>query len=633
MFNIEEELQKLPKKPGVYIMHDKSDEIIYVGKAVILRNRVRSYFRESTKKTIKIQQMVKKIAWFEYVVTDSELEALVLENNLIKENQPKYNTMLKDDKTYPFIKVTVNEDYPRILLVRKVLKDGAKYFGPYTSSDSVRVTIELLRKIYKLRNCKLKINYEEYGQFFENDDKKCLYYHIGQCDAPCEGRVDKAVYEKNVEAVLEFLSGNYKPVLNSLTDKMQEASENMEFEKAIEYRDLIASVKNIAQKQKITDTGGENRDVIALARKEDSVIIQMFFIREGKMVGREHYYMKHTEEESDEDILAAFLVQFYMGAPFIPKELLLSCEPAGMELIAEWMSKQNGAKVILSVPQKGKKEKLLELAMENANIKLSQDIEKIKREHDKTKGAVKEIADMLGLPDIFRMEAFDISNISGFESVGSMVVFENGKPKSNEYRKFKIKSVEGPNDYASMNEVLTRRFEHGLKEREEKGFDSNGNIEVGEHIRGKFDIFPDLILMDGGRGQVNICEEVLAKLGLNIPVCGMVKDDNHRTRGLYYNNVELPIDRHGEAFHLITRIQDEAHRFAITFHRNLRSKQQVHSVLDDIPGVGPARRKALMKAYESIEMIKNASVEELSEIPSFNMAAAQKVYDYFHVSS
>ena len=628
MFDIQEELKKLPKKPGVYIMHDKDDVIIYVGKAVILYNRVRSYFRESTKKTPKIQQMVKKIAWFEYVVTDSELEALVLENNLIKENQPKYNTMLKDDKTYPYIKVTVNEAFPRIFLTRKVLKDGAKYFGPFTSSDSVRDTIELLRKLYKIRNCKFSINDENIMP-----DKKCLYYHMGQCDAPCEGRIDANTYAENISGALEFLSGNYKPLINMITEKMQKASEDMEFEKAIEYRDLLTSVRAVAQKQKITDTVGENRDIIALARNEESVIVQMFFVRDGKMVGREHYYMKHTEEEADEDILAAFLTQFYAGAPIIPRELILSCEPSGMELISEWMSSQNGSKVMLTVPQKGKKEKLLELAMENARIKLSQDLEKIKREHAKTIGAVRQIAQMLDLPDIHRMEAYDISNISGFESVGSMVVFEDGKSKPNEYRKFRIKSVEGPNDYASMNEVLTRRFEHGLKEKAEKSY-NDGNVEndFDEKIRGKFDIFPDLILMDGGRGQVNICLEVLDRLGLNIPVCGMVKDDNHRTRGLYYNNVEVPIDRYGEAFHLITRIQDEAHRFAITFHRNLRSKSQVHSVLDDIPGVGPARRKALMKTFESLEDVKKASIEELEKIPSFNAVSAKQVYDFFHAN-
>lgn len=618
-FNFEEELAKLPKKPGVYIMHNKDDEIIYVGKAVILRNRVRSYFRESTKKTVKIQQMVKQINWFEYVVTDSELEALVLENNLIKENQPKYNTMLKDDKTYPYIKVTVNEQFPRVFMVRKVLKDNAKYFGPYTSADSVRDTIELLRKLYKLRNCKMKID-EVY------DDKKCLYYHMGQCDAPCEGMINKEEYSKNVEGVLEFLSGNYKNVINSLTDKMNDASMDLNFEKAAEYRDLINSVRNVAQKQKITDVNGVNRDIIALARQDESVIIQMFFVREGKMVGREHYYMKHAQEEADEEIMSAFLTQFYIGAPFIPKEIIISCEPTDIELIQNVFSEHNGSKVQLIVPQKGTKEKMLELAMENARIKLSQDLDKIKRENARTIGALRELEELIGLYGLNRLEAYDISNISGFESVGSMVVYEEGKPKPNEYRKFKIKSVEGPNDYASMEEVLTRRFEHGLTEKRNR----LDNLEDDKKIRGKFDVFPDLILMDGGRGQVNICLEVLDKLGINIPVCGMVKDDNHRTRGLFYNNIELPIDRSSEAFHLITRIQDEAHRFAITFHRNLRSKSQVHSILDDIPGVGAARRKALMKEFESLDDIKSASVEELAKIPSFNMLAAQKVYDFFH---
>lgn len=621
-FDFDAELAKLPKKPGVYIMHNKDDEIIYVGKAVILRNRVRSYFRESTKKTVKIQQMVKNINWFEYVVTDSELEALVLENNLIKENQPKYNTMLKDDKTYPYIKVTTNEDFPRIFMVRKVLKDGAKYYGPYTSADSVRDTIELLRKLYKLRNCKMKISQNDEAI----EDKKCLYFHLGQCDAPCEKQISKELYDKNVEGVLEFLSGNYKPIIDSISKKMEAASEELDFEKAAEYRDLMISVKNVAQKQKITDTNGVNRDVVALARDEDSVIIQMFFVRDGKMVGREHYYMKHAQEESDEEIMSAFLTQFYLGAPFIPKEIIISVEPEDKELIESWMSEHNGSKVQIIIPQKGNKEKLLELAMENARLKLNQDLEKIKRENARTIGAVRQLEEILDLYGLRRLEAFDISNISGFESVGSMVVYEDGKPKTNEYRKFRIKSVEGPNDYASMEEVLTRRFEHGLEEKRNR-LENEGDDKA---IRGKFDIFPDLILMDGGRGQVNICLEVLNKLGIDIPVCGMVKDDNHRTRGLYFNNVELPIDRSSEAFHLITRIQDEAHRFAITFHRNLRSKSQVHSILDDIPGVGSARRKALMKEYESIEDIKAASVEELSKVASFNMLAAQKVYDFFH---
>lgn len=614
-FNFEEELSKLPKKSGVYLMHDKNDTIIYVGKAVILKNRVRSYFRESTKKTLKIQQMVKQIAWFEYIVTDSELEALVLENNLIKENQPKYNTMLKDDKTYPFIKVTVNEEYPRLLMTRKVLKDGAKYYGPFTSSESVKETIELLRKLYRIRTCNMRTG-----------SGKCLYYHLGQCDAPCEGKITKEEYGLNIKKVISFLNGEYKPLIKELEGKMQSFSENLEFEKAKEYRDLITSVKNVSQKQKITDNGGINRDIIGMARQEENVIIQLFFVRDGKMIGKEHYYMKHTEGEPDEEILESFLMQFYSGAPFIPKEIVLPTSPINVELIEEWMTRQNEGKVTLIVPQKGKKEKLLELANENARIKLTQDIEKIKRNHDRTVGAVLELSEILGLTEVHRMEAYDISNISGFESVGSMVVFEDGKPKPNEYRKFKIKSVEGPNDYASMREVLIRRFTHGLEERKNREKEENDG-EFG----GKFDKFPDIILMDGGRGQVNICEDVLCELGIDIPVCGMVKDDNHRTRGLYYNNTELPISHSQESFKLITRIQDEAHRFAITFHKNLRSKKQVHSILDDIPGVGPVRRKALMKSFDSIEDIKNATVEEILKLPEFDSASARKVYEFFHM--
>ena len=616
-FDIEEELNKLPKKPGVYLMHDKDDTIIYVGKAVILRNRVRSYFRSSTKKSVKISQMVKNIAWFEYVVTDSELEALVLENNLIKENQPKYNTMLKDDKTYPYIKVTVADDFPRIVMCRKVIKDNAKYFGPFTSGEAVRETIDLLRKVYKIRGCHIGItagsDHEGTGS-----ERKCLYYHMGQCDAPCDGLIDKEEYGANISGVLDFLNGDHKRVIDGLKEKMQAASDELLFEKAMEYRDLIESVRKVSEKQKITDTGKNNRDVIALARDEESVIIQMFMARDGKIVGREHYYMQHTAEESTEDIMSAFVMQYYMGAPFVPEEILLSDEPSGAELIAEWMSTQKGSKVTLTVPKIGKKEKLLELARENARIKLDQDIEKMKRNRERTMGAVLEIAKILGLSDVHRMEAYDISNISGFESVGSMVVYEDGKPKPNEYRKFKIRSVEGPNDYASMEEVLTRRFEHGLKER------------LSQETKGRFDKFPDLILMDGGRGQVNICEEVLDRLGLDIPVCGMVKDDNHRTRGLYFNNEELAISHSSDGFHLITRIQDEAHRFAITFHRKLRGNTQVHSILDDIPGIGPKRRRALMKAFESIEDIKNASVEELTEVEGFNRSSAKSVYDFFH---
>lgn len=613
-FDIEEELLKLPKKPGVYLMHDKNDTIIYVGKAVILKNRVRSYFRESTKKTLKIQQMVKHIAWFEYIVTDSEMEALVLENNLIKENQPKYNTMLKDDKTYPFIKVTVNEDYPRLFMVRKVQKDGGKYFGPFTSSESVKETIDLLRKLYKIRTCKSL-----------SSNGKCLYYHIGQCDAPCEGKISKEDYGENVKRVLSFLNGEYKPLIRELEEKMQSCSESLEFEKAMEYRDLITSIRNVTQKQKITNTAGISRDIIGIARKDSFVIIQMFFVREGRMVGKEYYYMKNVDEETTEEIFETFIMQFYAGAPLIPGEIVLPVLPNNAQILEEFLTKQNNSKVSFTVPQKGTKEKLLELAEENARIKLNQDLEKIQRKQEKTIGAVKELSDILGLTNVHRMEAYDISNISGFESVGSMVVFEDGKPKPNEYRKFKIKSVEGPNDYASMREVLLRRFSHGLKERQEKEQSgSEGDFS------GKFDKFPDVILMDGGRGQVNICESVLKELGISIPVCGMVKDEGHRTRGLYYNNEELPISHSSEGFKLITRIQDEAHRFAITFHKNLRGKNQVHSVLDDIPGVGPVRRRALMKNFESLEDIKRASVEDILKIPEFDSASARKVYEFFN---
>lgn len=618
-FDIEEELNKLPTKPGVYLMHDKDDVIIYVGKAVNLRNRVRSYFRTSTKKTLKIQQMVKHIAWFEYTVTDSEMEALVLENNLIKENQPKYNTMLKDDKTYPYIKVTVADDFPRIVLCRRVIKDNARYFGPFTSSEAVRETIDLLRRIYKVRGCRMSI---DAGPREDAEDKsrsrKCLYYHMGQCQAPCDGLVDKDEYDKNISKVLDFLGGDHRQVIGDLQAKMKEASDEMEYERAGKYRDLIESVRKVSEKQKITDIGKDNRDVIAMARDDASVIIQMFYVRDGKIIGRGHYYMEHTAEEASEDILSAFLMQYYLGCPFIPEEILLPFEPAQSELIAGWMSSHKGSKVTLTVPVKGRKEKLLMLATENARIKLDRDIEKLKRKHERTAGAVAELSGILGISDVFRMEAYDISNISGFESVGSMVVYEEGVARPNEYRKFRIRSVEGPNDYASMEEVLTRRFEHGLAEK--------GSAEDD----GKFSRFPDLILMDGGKGQVNICRQVLDGLGLDIPVCGMVKDDKHRTRGLYYDGRQLPISHSSEAFHLITRIQDEAHRFAITFHRRLRSREQTHSVLDDIPGIGPGRRKALMKAFESIEDIKNATEDELRNVEGLNSAAAKSVYDHFH---
>lgn len=611
-FNIQEELKKLPGKPGVYLMHDEKDAIIYVGKAISLKNRVRQYFQSSRNKGAKIEQMVTHISRFEYIVTDSELEALVLECNLIKEHRPKYNTMLMDDKTYPFIKVTVNEPFPRVMMARRMKKDKAKYFGPYTSAGAVKDTIELIRKLYHIRSCNRSLP-KDIGK-----ERPCLNYHIHQCYAPCQGYISREEYRKSIDEVVRFLNGNYDPILKELEEKMLDASENLEFEKAIEYRELLASVQKIAQKQKITDTAGDDRDIIAMASEGEDAVVQVFFIRGGRLIGRDHFYLKIAENDTKSEILSSFIKQFYAGTPYIPAELMLPEEIEDQEIIEEWLTTRREHKVRLRIPKKGTKEKLVELAQKNAQMVLKNDKERLKREEGRTIGAVKELEKILGLTGIIRMEAYDISNTNGFDSVGSMVVYEHGKPKRNDYRKFKIKSVQGPDDYASMNEVLTRRFEHGLRERQD------------ESETGGFQAFPDLIMMDGGRGQVNIALEVLEKLNLHIPVCGMVKDDNHRTRGLYFNNVELPIDRNSDCFRLITRIQDEAHRFAITFHRQLRSKGQVHSILDDIPGVGPARRKDLMRSFENIEAIRNATVDDLKELPSMNEKSAQEVYKFFH---
>ena len=613
MFLIEEELKKLPGKPGVYIMHGENDEIIYVGKAVSLKNRVRQYFQSSRNKGAKIEQMVTHITRFEYIVTDSELEALVLECNLIKEHRPKYNTMLKDDKTYPFIKVTVNEPYPRVLFSRTMKKDKAKYFGPYTSSTAVKDVIELVRKIYMVRSCNRNLP-RDCGK-----DRPCLYYHMKQCTAPCQGNVSEEAYKQNIGQVLHFLNGNFQETIDQLTEKMMAASEEMRFEDAAGYRDLINSIRRIGERQKITTYGEEDRDIIAVAMdesedlREQDAVVQVFFMRGGRLIGRDHFFLRVARGDTKAQVLSSFLKQFYAGTPFIPAEIMMQTEIEDGEIIEDWLTARRKQRVHIRVPKKGTKEKLVELAKENAWMVLSKDRERIKREEGRTIGAVKEIEDWLGLKDIVRMEAYDISNISGFESVGSMVVYEKGKPKRSDYRKFKIKWVQGPNDYASMEEVLTRRFTH-----ESKGeYDS-------------FSILPDLILMDGGRGQVNIARKVLGELGIDIPVCGMVKDDNHRTRGVYFNNVEIPIDTSGEGFHLVTRIQDEAHRFAIEYHRSLRSKEQVHSVLDDIPGIGETRRKALMRRFRSVENIRDASVEELSQTESMNVQSAEAVYQFFH---
>ena len=618
LFNIEEELKKLPASPGVYIMHDKHDEIIYVGKAISLKNRVRQYFQSSRNKTAKIEKMVSRIARFEYIITDSELEALVLECNLIKEYRPKYNTMLKDDKAYPYIKVTVEEPFPRILFSRTMKKDKNRYFGPYTSAGAVKDTIDLIHKLWKIRTCSRNLP-KDMGK-----ERPCLNYHIKQCSAPCQGFISEADYRTSVEQAVEFLNGHYGPVLSMLKQKMMDASEEMDFEKAIEYRELLNSVKQVAQKQKITSQSMEDRDIIAMARDDEDAVVQVFFVRDGKLIGREHFHVSASTAEEDGQILGSFIKQFYAGTPFIPREIWTQQEFDEMELVGQWLTKRRGQGVKFVIPKKGQKERLVELAAKNALLVLSQDKEKIKREELRTIGAMNQIGEWLGLSGVRRIEAFDISNISGFESVGSMVVYEDGRPKRNDYRKFRIKTVQGPNDYASMEEVLTRRFEHGLEEKKEYSGDTEGNR------LGSFTRFPDLIMMDGGRGQVNVALKVLRELGLDIAVCGMVKDDRHRTRGLYFQNVEIPIDRHSEGFKLITRIQDEAHRFAIEYHRSLRSKSQVHSVLDDIEGIGPARRKALMRRFKTPEAVRDASFEELAETEGMNRRAAENVYAFFH---
>ena len=615
MFIIEEELKKLPAKPGVYIMHGEKDEIIYVGKAISLKNRVRQYFQSSRNKGAKIERMVTHITRFEYIITDSELEALVLECNLIKEHRPKYNTMLKDDKSYPFIKVTVHEPYPRVLFARRMKKDKARYFGPYTSGGAVKDVIELVRKLYQVRSCNRSLPRDT------GKDRPCLYYHMKQCKAPCQGYISQEEYRKNINKVIKFLNGDFQDAISELMEKMQKASEEMRYEDAMEYRDLINSIRKIGERQKITGYGQEDRDIIAVAMddsedlRDQDAVVQVFFIRDGRLIGRDHFYLRVAKGDTKAQVLSSFLKQFYAGTPFIPSEIMLQCEIEDADIIEEWLSGRRKQKVHIRVPKKGTKEKLVELALENARMVLAKDRERIRREEGRTIGAVHEVEEWLGLKNVVRMEAYDISNISGFESVGSMVVYEKGRPKRSDYRKFKIKWVQGPNDYASMEEVLTRRFTH----------ESNGEFD-------SFARLPDLILMDGGRGQVNIALKVLDELGISIPVCGMVKDDHHRTRGLYFNNVEIPIDTSGEGFRLITRIQDEAHRFAIEYHRSLRSREQVHSILDDIPGIGDTRRKALLRKFKSVENIRDASEEELAQTESMNARSARQVYEFFHKS-
>lgn len=620
MFDIQEELKKLPAKPGVYLMHNAQDEIIYVGKARILKNRVRQYFQSSYKRSVKIEHMVSHIAYFEYIITDSELEALVLECNLIKEHRPHYNTMLKDDKSYPYIRVTVQEDYPRILFCRNVKRDKSKYFGPYTSAGAVKETIELMHKVYKIRNCS-RVLPRDIGK-----ERPCLYHQIRQCDAPCQGYISKEQYRENVEQALRFLNGDDKKILKDLEEKMLAASAAMEFEDAAEYRDLMNSVKRIGEKQKINDTGGDDRDIIALAKAGDEAVVAIFFIRNGKLLGRDHFHMGGIGDSEKSEILMDFVKQFYMGTPFIPKEILLQEEVSDTEILEKWLSDKRGGKVSFLTPKRGTKHKMMELAYKNAQNVLIKDSEKLKREEHRTIGAVHELEQLLGIRGLNRMEAFDISNTNGYENVASMVVFEKGKARRSDYRKFKIRTVAGPDDYRCMEEALTRRFSHGIREtaeRSEKGLDPS---------LGSFTRFPDILMMDGGKGQVNVALKVLDDLGLSIPVCGMVKDDYHRTRGLYYNNEIIQFPKNSEAFRMITRLQDEAHRFAIEYHKSLRSKGQVHSVLDDIKGVGPARRKALMRYFKDIDKIRQASPDELMKAEGITARVADEIFSFFHES-
>ncbi|MBQ9156869.1 MAG: excinuclease ABC subunit UvrC [Eubacterium sp.] len=618
MFDIQEELKKLPDKPGVYLMHNDKDEIIYVGKARVLKNRVRQYFQKGYKRSAKIEHMVSHIAYFEYIITDSEMEALVLECNLIKEHRPHYNTMLKDDKSYPYIRVTVQEDYPRVLFTRNVKRDKSRYFGPYTSAGAVKETLELMHKVYRIRNCN-RVLPRDIGK-----ERPCIYYQIHQCDAPCQGSISREDYRSHIDKAVDFLNGDNKKILEDLTGKMQAAARDLEFEEAAEYRDLIESVKRIEEKQKINQTDGDDRDIIAIAKSGDEAVVSTFFIRNGKLLGRDHFHMTGIGDSEKSEIIMDFIKQFYMGTPFIPREILTQEEVPDREILEKWLTDKRGGRVTFLVPRRGSKHRMMELAEKNAENVLLKDSEKLKREESRTIGAVHELEQLIGIRGLNRMEAFDISNTNGYQNVASMVVFERGKAKRSDYRKFKIRTVAGPDDYRCMEEALTRRFSHGLREQEE--LNSKGQTpELGSFTR-----FPDVLMMDGGKGQVNVALKVLDELGLDIPVCGMVKDDFHRTRGLYYNNEIIHFPKNSEAFKMITRLQDEAHRFAIEYHKSLRSKGQVHSVLDDIKGIGPARRKALMKYFKDISRIRDASVQELSDVPGITENVAEEIFAFFH---
>ena len=603
LFNIEEELDKLPHKPGVYIMHDENEAILYVGKAVDLHNRVRQYFRSGHghNNSPKILKMVSQISYFEYIVTASEMEALVLECNLIKEYRPKYNTLMTDDKGYPYIRITVSERFPRIMMNHRMGRDKSMYFGPFTDRKAVHDTILLMKKLFNIRNCNKDLSYSPL------DERPCLYHQIGQCPAPCAGYISEDEYRKNIEKAISFLNGNTRDIINELKDKMKAYSEEMEFEKAAEARDLITSIEKISEKQRASSTSDDDRDIIAMARNDQDAVIAIFFVRDGTLIGRENHHMTSDSSDSDSEIITAFIKQYYLNTPFIPKEILTVTPAQDEDVITSYLSERKGQKVSILIPQRGEKKGLIKLAEDNAALVLAQDIERIKKHEKRTFGACQEIADIIGVENVSRMEAFDISNISGYHSVASMVVFENGKPKRNAYRKFRLRTVEGPDDYASMKEVLSRRYSD----------EKTGSL-------------PDVIMMDGGKGQINIAETVLNSLGLEIPVCGMVKDDNHRTRGLIYKNQEIEFPPGSEAIHMITALQDETHRFAITYHKQIRSDEQTHSILDDIKGIGPKRRKTLLLHFKNIDAIKNASLEELASVEGMNTQSAQAVYDFFN---
>ncbi|MDR1638800.1 MAG: excinuclease ABC subunit UvrC [Clostridiales bacterium] len=614
MFDIQEELKKLPKKSGVYLMKDENGGIIYVGKAINLASRVRQYFQDSSSKSAKVQSMVGRIKEFEYIVTGNEVEALILECNLIKRHNPRYNVMLKDDKTYPYVKLTVAEEFPRVMMVRQKEKDQAKYFGPFTNTSSVRESLDMIRGIWPLRSCQLKLPKDM------NKSRPCLYHHIGQCKAPCAGLVSQEEYRAIVDEVALFLGGKHTDIMAGLEREMLECSENLEFERASELRDKLKALAMLSEKQKVASAGDGDSDVIALARADDDALAQVFFIRGGRMVGQEHYMLANARGSTRQEAMTEFVKQFYGEAAFIPKELILEEEILDKEAITQWLSSKREKSVSILVPQRGEKQKLVDMAAENARLTLSQFGEHMRREKMKTQGALKEIREALKLSSgLERIEAYDISNVQGFESVGSMVVFEGGKPKPSDYRKFKIKTVKGPDDYASMEEVLSRRFSRRKQELED---------EV-DPEKAKFMKLPDILMIDGGKGQVSSAKKVLQALELDVPVCGMVKDDKHRTRGLYFEGQEISMPLTSEGFKLVTRIQDEVHRFAIEYHRKLRQAAQTRSALDDIKGIGPSRRTELLKHFKTIEAIAKASVDELCAISGMSRSAAMSVYSFF----